>query len=112
MSRGARYGAEQPAANCDWKQMKSLTFSTGGVVLPSQLAFEPPAAKSDWKQTKSLTLRIGGVVLPSQLAVHGAEPVVPRMTKARSWCELLAVSRRLVHVVPSNHRPLALAGPV
>jgi hypothetical protein len=31
-------GAEQPAANCIWKQMKSLTLSTGGEVLWSQLA--------------------------------------------------------------------------
>jgi hypothetical protein len=29
----------QPAANLAWKQMKSLMFSTGGEVLPSQLAY-------------------------------------------------------------------------
>jgi prepilin-type N-terminal cleavage/methylation domain-containing protein len=32
------YGEEQPAANADWKQTKSATFSTGGMVEPSQLA--------------------------------------------------------------------------
>src|SRR5690606_4627341 len=57
----------QPAANADWKQMKSFTFRIGSVVLPSQLAYESPAANADWKQMKSLTFRIGSVVLPSQL---------------------------------------------
>jgi hypothetical protein len=70
MTDGSRTGGltqEQPAANWLWKQMKSLTLSTGGVVLPSQLAVGSLAAYLVWKQIKSLTFKMGGVVEPSQL---------------------------------------------
>ena len=59
---------EQPAANLFRKQLKSSTFSTGGVVLLSQLAFVLPAANVFKKQLKSSTFRHGRVVLWSQLA--------------------------------------------
>jgi hypothetical protein len=36
-----RYG--QPAANCCWKQTKSATLRTGGIVELSQLAYGSPA---------------------------------------------------------------------
>ena len=58
----------QPAAYAVWKQMKSLTLSTGGVVLPSQFAAGFPAAKLFKKQVKSLTFKTGATVDPSQLA--------------------------------------------
>jgi len=58
---------EQPAAYLVWKQMKSLTLSTGGVVEPSQFAYGSPAAYLVWKQIKSDTFRMGGTLEPSQL---------------------------------------------
>ncbi len=57
-----------PAAKARRKQAKSRTFRTGGVVLPSQLAYESPAKKALMKQAMSRTLSTGGVVLPSQFA--------------------------------------------
>jgi hypothetical protein len=47
--------------------MKSLTFKTGAVVEPSQLAYVSPAANLDWKQMKSLTFSTGATVELSQL---------------------------------------------
>ena len=57
-----------PAANRFMKHEKSLTFSNGGAVLPSQFAVGSPAANLFRKQEKSFTFRIGAAWLPSQLA--------------------------------------------
>ena len=46
-----RYTLANAAAKFAWKHTKSLMFSTGAAVLPSQLAHESPAAKRDWKHT-------------------------------------------------------------
>jgi hypothetical protein len=57
-----------PAANRFKKHPKSSTFSTGGTVDPSQLAYVSPAANLFRKHPKSSTLSNGAVVEPSQLA--------------------------------------------
>jgi hypothetical protein len=59
---------EQPAAKVFTKQVKSSTFSAGGVVDWSQLAATSAAANRFKKQMKSFTFRQGSVVLASQLA--------------------------------------------
>ena len=60
-------GQVHPAAKALRKHEKSATFRIGGVVEPSQLAYESPAAKRLRKQEKSWMLRIGGLVEESQL---------------------------------------------
>jgi hypothetical protein len=42
--------------------------STGAAVEWSQFAYDCPAANADWKQMKSEMFRIGALVDPSQLA--------------------------------------------
>src|SRR5262249_43221998 len=58
----------QPAAKAFRKQEKSRTFSTGGSVELSQLAYESPAANLFRKHPKSFTLSAGGLAEQSQLA--------------------------------------------
>src|SRR5688572_10254929 len=70
----------QPWAYRVWKQTKSSTFSTGGTLLPSQLALLDPWAYCVWKHTKSSTLRMGGVVEPSQLGGHASG-----LVQSRAW---------------------------
>jgi hypothetical protein len=57
-----------PAAKALRKHPKSCTVRVGGVVDPSQFAYESPAAKRLRKQPKSWTFRSGWAVEPSQFA--------------------------------------------
>ena len=61
-------GQGHPAAYLFRKQVKSLTFKTGVVVLLSQFAELLFAAKWLRKQVKSLTFRMGAMLEASQLA--------------------------------------------